>query len=49
MAAAPGQERFLSILLLAKISATGFLIKGALVEAVYKASLGAREKRTFSF
>jgi hypothetical protein len=47
-AEAPGQESCLMILLLAKISATGFLIKGAVAGAAGQALSGAQEKRTFS-
>jgi hypothetical protein len=47
-AEAPGQERHLSILLLAKISATVFLVKAAMAGAASQASSGAQEKRTFS-
>jgi hypothetical protein len=47
-AEAPGQERHLLTLLLANISATGFLVKGAVAGAAGGASSGAQEKRTFS-
>jgi hypothetical protein len=45
-AEAPGQERRLPILLLAQISATGFLVKGVVAGAASQASSGAQEKRT---
>jgi hypothetical protein len=45
-AEAPGQERYLLALLLAKISATGFLVKGAVAGAAGRASSDAQEKRT---
>jgi hypothetical protein len=47
-AGAPGQESWLLILLLAKISATSFLVKGAVAGAASQALSGAQEKRTFS-
>jgi hypothetical protein len=46
---APGQEWCFSILLLAKVIATGFLLKAASADLVQGGSPGAQEKRSFSF